>query len=224
MRSMKHVAFALASLVAIGCGGDETTVDGDELVGVWQRFDGQGALEDQFTFGSDGLYKFDEFGGGEGSSNDHMVGTWRLEGEHRVIADSNQEGETERVRQAVDVYVQNGDTLVWGAMYPIGEHDGVFGTWSGQMLVTALDDQGQEGDSLFGGEFVYEIRSDATATITKKGRNGAADEVIQAEYEINDEGRHRVFYRPQPNYTVGFVFDLIDDAVLGSTYWTLANE
>lgn len=132
------------SLGACGAGGADQDA-AVELTGTWQRFDDAGTLRDEFTFGADGSYAFDERDGG---SEDHLRGTFTIV-DGVIVTEGD--GFTQRMTYAID-----GDRLAPGAGVRIdGDSGELPGTYRAEL-------EWRADGSAYGGTSENELREDGT--------------------------------------------------------------
>jgi hypothetical protein len=146
----------LGSLVAAGCGTSGSDEDAAAaLAGTWQRFDDDGTLRDEFTFGADFSYAFDERDGGD---DDHLLGTFTIV-DGIIVTEGD--GFTQRMSFAID-----GDRLSPGAGVRIdGDSGELPGTYRSELLLWA-------DGSAFGGIAENELRDDGTAQHREESADG----------------------------------------------------
>jgi hypothetical protein len=183
------------------------------LVGTWRRYvEGTTDVEDEFTFGEDGRFAFDELLDPEG---DHVAGTYTATPE-MLVAEGVNAPTGEHVRLTTTYYV-NATAFAPDALLPLGAHDGVVGTWTGRMLAEVLDGGGNPTE-VFGGSATYQLRADGTATITEVPE-GEPETTKQATYEATGADLYEVSYQPSADLTISVSLHFLDGAALVGTLY-----
>jgi hypothetical protein len=199
MHRLSILACSCLLLAAGACGGEEGPPASEKLVGIWTDCD-DGSYS--FSFGQNGEFGFND-------PNDEVIGTYAAD-DTLITANGTDNIDGTRGSYDFTYYIsQDEEQLVLGAAFPVGEHDGMVGTWVGTSRLT-LPDTGE----VMGGERTLELRDDGTGTLTM--HDPAGDEVFEGTWGPDAEHGDTAFsYQPQPSVTYNVHFSLIDDAVLG---------
>ena len=208
---MKHHAPLALLLVplfaACGDGNDDDAIA--ELAGTWQRFEDDGVtVRDQFTFGLDGSYAFDELDGGEGSEEDHIAGTF-------TVVDGVVSVEAGEIRQ-VFTYFIDGDRFSPNAGLRIGGEAGeVPGIYRAELEI-------DDGVEVAGGVTELELRADGTGE--RRAVSAAGEETSESGTWAFDEveGDYE-FTIELEGITLNLSFDHAGDAI-GNFDWVRAGE
>jgi hypothetical protein len=203
---MKNTMIAtMLCLTAGACGSDDSEFT-EALAGVWADCDNSDA---RFTFGADGAFAFDE--GEPGTEGwDHVVGTFSAD-ETTVFAEGVSEDDVD-VDYEFTYYVA-GDELLVGAAHPVGDHDGLVGTWRARLHVVPSN------DDPFGADTEFDLRADGSGTMSSVYLDGSPDALYDGTWAEDDEAPGYVFRfvvgEDGDTITYNIHFQLVDDAVLG---------
>jgi hypothetical protein len=147
-------AVVVAVLPLASCGSQGVDQD---LIGTWQRHREDTTLRDQYTFGQDGTFAFDEFKADDPTAEDHLVGTYQAT-DRTVVATATNTPDGTRARLTFSYYADP-NSFSTGAFLPNGTHDGIVGVWDGTMALEVLDEPGRGPQ---GAAVTYTYRADGT--------------------------------------------------------------
>jgi hypothetical protein len=170
-----------AIAVSPGC-GSQGGADQD-LIGTWQRLRDDSTLRDQYTFGQDGTFAFDEFKTDDPSAEDHMVGTYEAT-DGTVVAAVTNTPDGQRARLTFSYYASP-RSFSTGAFLPTGAHDGIVGVWRGVMTLELLDETGRPPQ---GAEETDTYRDDGTFQATMTPSDGSPAIAWQGTYAEDSPG------------------------------------
>lgn len=200
-------AFAVAACGDSG-GGDSA------LVGTWKHLAEDGVtVEDEYVFGADGSFRFDEHKPATPAQEDHLSGTWTLDGDTLQASGTNSRNQSMGMMKATIYVSAETNTLLVGAMLPQGEHDGIAGTWRGELSLTTTV-AGQTNS--IGSTSTYTFRADQTVTIVQDAP-GMPTATFQGTW--TNTGDDYTAQIVQANATLNIRVTLVDGAALGSSIY-----
>lgn len=193
----------LGSLALVGCGTSGSDQGAAaELIGTWQRLDDGGTVRDEFTFGADSSYAFDERGGGE--NEDHIVGTFTIV-DGVIITEGD--GFTQRMTYAID-----GDRLAPGAGVRIdGDPGELPGTYRAEL-------EWRADGSAYGGTSENELREDGTAQHREQSVDGTSATFDGTWVYDTAADTYVMDLEVSPSQNVRLTFEFRADAI-GSFDW-----
>lgn len=195
--------FGLLGVLALAaCGSSGADEDAAaELTGTWQRLAPDGTVRDEFTFGADLTYAFDERDGGD---EDHLRGTFAIED---GILVTEGDGVSQRMSYAID-----GDHLAIGAGVRIdGEPGAVPGSYRTEQVWRA-------GGNAMGGVSESELRADGTVHRREVPVVGAAATYDGTWSYDASADLYQMHIEVSPSLTVNLEFELRADAI-GDFAW-----
>lgn len=193
----------LAFLVACGDDGGGAGTLGGDVVGAWRELpnatddDPPAAVGDRpvWTFGADGSMSLV-------TPDETETGSYTLDGGDLTLLPAG--GGTDDA--LIVPYRATGDRLVLGAFLPVGDADGMVGTWTARVT-----SQGEPRD------ITLTIRADMTTTYAADGVSATAE-----DYSYDGTWRAigddlELLLMPQPNFTLHMRASLVD-GVIGSPH------
>jgi hypothetical protein len=195
----------VAGTVLNGC--DSGGTDGEALVGSWIRMRTATEKKDQFLFGADGAFAFDENKPDAPGEEDHLTGTYVAADGVVTATASDASGALARLTFS---YYANTTQFSAAALHPTTAHTGIVGTWTGVQKVELLDGSGQNP----GGITVQaQFRADRTYRATITYLDGTPAFVNEGTWVGETDGTfHGVGDGP------GFTLVLLDDQALVDPY------
>jgi hypothetical protein len=163
---------AVAALAA--CGSQASDPD---LIGTWKRLRDDATLRDQYTFGRDDRFAFDEFTPDAPATEDHLQGTYQaIDGTVVATVSDTRDGRPIRLTFS---YFANATSFSSAALRPTGAHDGIVGVWEGIAKLERLDEPGSvpEGSSL-----VETFRADGTFNAQSSAHDGSPPKISEGTY------------------------------------------
>lgn len=193
----------LGSIALSGCGASGSDEEAAAaLVGTWQRLDDDGTVRDEFTFGADGSFAFDELDGG---TEDHLRGTFAIEDGVLV---TEGDGFAQRMTYAID-----GDRLAPGAGVRIAGDSGEMpGTYRGE-----LEWRAETGD-VSGGISESELRDDGTVHRREEVADGDTATYDGTWFFDATADSYVMELEVGPSLTVHLAFEFTADAI-GDFAW-----
>jgi hypothetical protein len=211
LESAALLALALGSASLAACDSEEGGPAA--LVGEWKRYDESDPtkLRDQFTFGADGSYAFDEFYPDNEGSNDHVVGTYTATDDTLVVVGTNR-GEPQQSRISTTYYV-NGELYAPSALVPVGDTSGIVGSWHSFVDIEDLDENGAATPTYWT-DTTYRFGDDDTVHMTYAGRDGSIVSEEDGTYLEESPDHFAATFTVAPGSTVTFHVRLVDGAAL----------
>jgi len=203
-----HAVIASLCLCLSAAACETETQNETMLVGQWVEC---GGGDTTWTFGEDGSFRSDESCTGEGcgeGGNDTVTGTFTTDDTTVHIEGTEADGSPATIEFS---FYANDTQMVVGAAYPVGEHDGVVGTWESHL-------RAEDSEDVIGSRSTMVLRDDNTGTMTQVPFNGNETFNSDGTWGLDEDEENPGGYElemPQDNYTLSISFQLIDDAVIG---------
>jgi hypothetical protein len=192
---------------ACGAGGSD-----DALVGTWKRMrDNTTEVRDQYTFGVDGAFAFDENKPTEPTTEDHMTGTY-VASNGIVVASATNALDGERGRLTFSYYA--GETeFSSAALLPEGAHTGIVGAWKSTVKIELLD---RPGETPEGATTTLEFRNDGTFQATTTPHDGSTPIVQDGTWvtEPDDIFRLTPAGDPATSPSMARILKLVDGVIV----------
>jgi hypothetical protein len=203
--SMNRVLLGIAAGAALlaACETGKTSAD---LVGTWQRMRDDATVRDQYVFGADGTFTFDEFKPDDPANEDHVTGTYTASDDTIVVEGTNAK-DGARSRGTVTYYA-NATMFATQALRPTGAHTGIVGAWTGTVIVEFPDEPTRPAEGVTA---IYTFRADGTWTGTGNNADGTSIAAQQGTHLEESPGVFRLF---RTGDTVGSTFQMLDDDAL----------
>lgn len=202
-------------------GAGEREVDADEspLVGTWQRVRADGSIAAEIVFGSDGTFSFSSLADVPDLGRT-MTGAFSAD-EREVVA-TGVTGAGYDAAFEFSYYV-SGTRLAVSADLPVGDHDGLIGTWEGWSHLEEYDAEG-EPLAAVGGEMTMTLREDGTGTAhvtAADGSNAFLFVGVWQPYVISADGEtegYEFVGETADREPAHIRFALLDGVALGGAY------
>jgi hypothetical protein len=174
LKVMGALVLAVGSMALQACGGDD-----EALIGEWSEIE-SGTTYSKYTFFDDGNFSLDQLEE-DGALHPFYAGTFSTDGD-RLTTEGQLSGEGV-LRLEATYYV---DDTQFGrvALLPVGEVDGVVGTWHSY---ARLDNLSEEGDSPDITEKTLSIAADGAVHLIDV--DGDRSTEYDGGYVVDDDGR-----------------------------------
>ncbi len=205
--------FVIGLVFVAACGSGAANQD---LIGTWQRLRDDASLRDQYTFGRDGTFAFDELKPDDPATEDHLSGTYQAT-DRTVVANVTQARDGRPARLTFSWFA-NATSFSTAALLPTGAHQGIVGGWDGIVKIERLDEPGSIPD---GASTAQTFRADGTFTATTTRHDGSAATVVEGTYVEDPPGLFTATAVTATGPSV-MIAQLIDGAALvgPSRIWT----
>jgi hypothetical protein len=205
---MARGAVIVAVVLLASCGSQGADQD---LIGTWQRHRDDTTLRDQYTFGQDGTFAFDEFKPDDPSTEDHLVGTYQA-ADRTVVATATNTPDGKRARLTFSYYASS-SSFSSGALLPSGTHQGIVGIWQGVMKLEDLDETGRAPQ---GATETDTYRADGTFQVTQTPSDGSPPGAWEGTYTEDSTGLFTATGTTSTGESRITTFRLLEDAALVS--------
>jgi hypothetical protein len=181
------------------------------LIGTWQRHHDDTTLRDQYTFGQDGTFAFDEFKADDPTAEDHLVGTYQAT-DRTVVATATNTPDSKRARLTFSYYASS-TSFSSAALLPEGAHQGIVGVWQAVMKLEYLDETGRAPQ---GSTETDSYRADGTFQVTQTPSDGSPPAAWEGTYTEDSPGLFTAAGATSAGESRVATFQLLEDAALVS--------
>jgi hypothetical protein len=197
----------IASTLALAAGACADEPADTPLTRAWSDCDGGST---RHTFRADGTYALDE--GPDAPGGSHRTGTFTSSAA-RIQTDTVDQNGVE-YGESFSFLVTSDDVLVHTAGFPVGDHDGVVGSWEMRYTLTT------DGDVVIDDRDL-ELRADGSATLQLYDYEEFTWVAYDGTFASEDDATGYMFHGAADGGELAYHFELFDDAALGSEWFCL---